>query len=437
MITPKITKATDFYAIQDAVASNIPVDDKHEFYEDFSKHRSSFKEKKIFRNLAINEATNDCNVLQQPKKIFISGYRGTGKTSELLKLTNSIHKTKCYFTIFVDISDEELDTNNIQTVDILILMLEKLLKQLEDNNIKAHNEGIMKSFYDWYFTRIKEVNSGKSVSVSVDAEASIGTSLLNFIKLSASTKSQLRGSNETKEVIRRVFNQHFSDFVTKFNEFVLGVKEKLSTSESSYKDMLLIIDGFEKIGSLADRRKILIEDSNKFTLIRTHMMITLPIELFSEVTNLSNFATILHLPLIDLDQEGAKETLKEFILKRVDRKLFEDDATIDEIIKFGAGHPRQTLQIISQAFVEAEGNKIDNKSVTDTVRIIGKGLSVLDKEELEVLKNIKNGIFPPATDVYVGLKAKNIILEYSDSKNNIINPILVCNAIYKQRLENL
>jgi len=436
MTKTNITKAITFYGIQDAVASNIPVDDKHIFYVDFSQYRSSFKEKQIFRNLAINEETNECNVLTQPKKMFISGYRGTGKTSELLKLTNSIHDTKCYFTIFVDISDEELDTNNIQTVDILILMLEKLLQQLEDNGAKV-NEGIMKSFYDWYFTRIEEVNSSNSASMSVEAEASIGTGFLSFIKLSASTKNQLKGSSETKEVIRRVFNQHFSDFVIKFNEFILDVKEKLSSSDNSYKDMLFIIDGFEKIGTLTDRRRILIEDSNKFTLIQTHMMMTLPIELFSEVSNLRNFSTILHLPLIDLEQDGAKNALVDMILKRVDRQLFQDDATIEEIVKFGAGHPRQTLQIISRAYVEAERNKIDKQSVEDAVRLIGNELSGLNRDELEILKDIKERVFPPATDAYVGLKAKNIILEYSDSKINIINPILECNTIYKQRVESL
>ena len=433
MIATNITKATNFYDIQDAVASNVPVDDKHEFYIDFSKFRSSFKEKQIFRNLAINDQTNECNVLQQPKKIFISGYRGTGKTSELLKLTNAIHETKCYFTIFVDISDEELDTNNIETVDILVLMLEKLLKKLKDSGATI-DENIMQSFYDWYSTRIEEVNKNELASVSVDAEASMSTGFLSFFKLTASTKSQLKGSSETKNVIRRVFNQHFSDFVIKFNEFVLAVKEKLSSSHTSYKDMLFIIDGFEKIGTLTDRRKILIEDSNKFMLIRTHMMITLPIELFGEVTNLRNFSTILHLPLVNLEQVGAKETLREFILKRVDRELFEDDATIEEIIKFGAGHPRQTLQIISRAYVEAEGNKIDKESIDDAVRQMGNELSSLNRDELAVLKEIGDGRFPPTTDAYIGLKAKNIILEYSGENSNSINPILEANEIYKKRL---
>lgn len=432
----EITKAHKFFKIQDAVASNVPVDNKHEFYIDFSKYRASFQERQIFRNLSINERTRECNPLKQPRKIFISGYRGIGKTSELLKLTNAIHETKCYFTIFVDISDEELDPNNIQTVDIFILMLEKLLDRLKSNGATI-DESIIKSFYDWYSTRIEEINKSDSASISTDVEGSVGVSLLNFVKLVVRTKSQLRDSIETKQVIRRQFNQHFSDFVTKFNEFILSIKEKLSNSSSSYKDILFIIDGFEKIGTLSDRRQILIEDSNKFTLIRTHMMMTLPIELFNEVNNLNNFATVLHLPVIDLEQEGAKDTFREFILKRVDEKLFADEETIEEIIKYGAGHPRQTLQIISRAYVEASDEIINKTAIEDAIRLMGNEMAVLNKDELTILQAIQNKEFPPATDSYIGLKAHNVILEYSDVKTNIINPILEFNAVYKQRLESL
>lgn len=431
-----ITKATNFYKIQDAVASNVPVDEKHEFYIDFSKYRDSFKERQIYRHLAINPTTKECTDLSQPKKLFLSGYRGTGKTSELLKLKNAISETKCYLTIFVDISDEELDTNNIQTVDIMILMLEKLLKELDENGADI-NQDIMKPFYAWYSTRIKEVNNSTSSSISIDTEASVSTGFLSFFKLTASTKSQLKGSGETKEVIRRVFNQHFSDFTTKFNEFVLTVKEKLNSAENSYTDILFIVDGFEKIGTLEDMKKILIDDSNKFTLIHTNMMLTLPVELFNEGSRLNHFSTTLRLPLIDLDIDGAEDTMKEFILKRVDRGLFKDEETIAKIIEFGAGHPRQTLQIISRAYVLADEDILDKKSIGDAVNKLGKEFVELNSEELEVLKSIEDGQFPPASTAYFGLKAKNILFEYSDEKLNVINPILKCYPLFKKRMESL
>jgi hypothetical protein len=435
--TANITKATHFYDIQDAVSSSIPVDEKHEFYEDFSAFRTSFKERKIYRNLAINDKTKQCNPLKQSAKIFISGYRGTGKTSELYKLRNSIHRTQCYFTVFVDISDEELDTNNIETVDILILMLEKLLKSLEEQKAQV-DESVLDSFYDWYSQRITEVNTSKSTEFNIATEASADTGkIIPFFNLTAKTKAQLKGSGETKTTIRRIFNHHFGDFTTKFNEFILMVKEKLKSSKNTYEDILFIIDGFEKIGSLADRKKILVDDSNKFTLIHTHMIITLPIELFTEKNRLNHFANTLHLPLIDLDLDNAKKSIKSFILKRVDRALFKDEETLDMIVKFGAGHPRQTLQIISRAYLEAEENILDTQSVKDAISRMGKEMSELNKEEMSILHTIQQSDYPPATDAYIGLKAKNILLEYTDEKTDVINPIVANYHLFKKRLDSL
>ena len=100
-----------------------------------------------------------------------------------------------------------------------------------------------------------------------------------MFSLVTKTKGKLSGSNSTKETIRTVFKNKFSDFSLKFNEFILDIKKYLLDNHIS-KDLLFIIDGFEKIGSLEDRKKILIDNSNKFVEIKANMIITLPIELF-------------------------------------------------------------------------------------------------------------------------------------------------------------
>ncbi len=433
-----ISKACDFFQIQNAVASIIPVDETHEFYEDFSPYRLSFKETSIYRNLAIDSSKSTikkCNPLSSSKKIFLSGYRGTGKTSELLKLRNAIHDTECFFTIFIDISDEELDTNNIQTVDILILMLEKLLHALEKQGAYVADD-TLEAFYKWYETRIEEVNNSKSANISIEAEASASVGLLSFFNLSAKTKSQLKGTDETKVVIRRVFNNYFSDFVTKFNEFILHVKSKLKENKK-YEDILFIIDGFEKIGTLADMKKILIDDANKFTLIQSHMLITLPVELLNQSSKLPVGTTTLRLPLIDLDIKNAKKSIKSFILKRVDESLFHGDDVIEQIIEYGAGHPRQTLQIITRAYSNSDEHYIDMKSVEDGVKEMGREMAMLDTDEMQVIYEITKGAYPPASDTYLGLKAKNILLDYSDEKIDIVNPILEHYSLFQKRLKDL
>jgi len=427
-------KAEDFYAIQDAVAFNVPVDKDNPFYVDLTPYRSDFTDQKIFKQLNINPNTSECNPLRSSKKIFLSGYRGTGKTSELLTLTQKIDATECYLTIFVDISEEELDTSNIETVDILILMLKKMIDLLEERGADVQDETIT-DFFDWYRSKIvEEVN--KSVAGSAQIEIGIKTDetwLQKLTGLFANTQAKLQGSRESKTVIRREINNNFSMFSNKVNEFILALKTQLRAKEH-YQDILFILDGFEKIGSLEDRKKILVDDANKLTRIDTHMIVTLPIELFTEKNRLSHFAVNENFPLIDLRQEGAKEAFREFILKRVDESLFEAGA-VDKIIEFGAGHPRQTLQIINRAFIEATEEKITLESVEKAIEILASEMSKVNDDEIKVLQKVNDGEIVPENDIYTTLKAKNIIFEYTTSFDaTLINPVVLYDKDFQRYL---
>lgn len=420
-----MNKANTFYEIQDAVAFNNPIDEKNQFYTDFSGFRKGFSEKKVFKYLNINPTTKECNSISQPLKLFLSGHRGTGKTTELLKLKNEIDETTCFFTVFCDLSDEELDVNNIDFIDIVILILEKLTETLKERKIDIPKANI-EPFYDWYKQRISEINSQTDESASIEVEGKTGIDLFSLFSLVTKTKGKLSGSNSTKETIRTVFKNKFSDFSLKFNEFILDIKKYLLDNHIS-KYLLFIIDGFEKIGSLEDRKKILIDNSNKFVEIKANMIITLPIELFSEVGRLKEFAKHISFPLITLDDES-KERFKDFIYKRIDKNLFDNEQTVEKIISYGAGSPRETLKIISNAYIEANEEIIDLKSVKDTQKSISEEMiKYLNEKEILLLKEIKENKPIPFSPELASLLVKKIVLEYDDGLEKQINPILLDN----------
>lgn len=427
-------KARDLFSIQDSVTINTPVDSDNIFYVDFTPYRSDFTDKKIFRHLNIDIENNGCRSLNSSKKIFLSGYRGTGKTSELLTLKKKIDATKCYLSIFVDISEEELDTVNIETVDILILMLEKLIDTLLEKGADVSDD-IISDFYEWYKTKIvQEVNKSVKGSAQIEVELKAMLPIPLFAKLIGNTKLKLQSSLESKTIIRREINNNFKTFSSKFNEFIRSVIQELK-EKNHYQDLLFIVDGFEKIGSLSARKKILIDDSNKLTIIESHMLITLPIELFSQKNVLNHFSITENFPLINLDEPKAKECFKEFILKRVDEKLFASGA-IDLIVQNGAGHPRQTLQIINRACLETD-TLLDTKSIEIALKSMGRELLAgVDEDGLRVLNEIDNNRDVVENDTYTTLKAANIIFEYGDDSSKI-NPILLKNDKFQRLLTQI
>lgn len=423
-------KASNFYEILNVVEFNNPIDETDEFFTDFSGLRKGFNENQIFRMLNISPKTRHCNPLTSIERAFLSGHRGTGKTTELLKLRNEINQTQCFLTIFCDIGNEELDINNIDFIDIVIFMIEQLVSELKKQDINLEAKDI-ESFYNWYEQRIIEINDKTDKSATIEIEGKGGINILSLYKIVVGTKAKLSASHDTKETIRRVFTNKFSEFSLKFNELILYVKETIRENNVA-KDLLFIIDGFEKIGTLEDRKKILIDNSNKFVEIKSNMIITLPIELFSQISKLSNFSTPISFPLITLDENGTNKFI-EFIYKRIDEKLFDSEDTVKKIIKYGAGSPRETLKIVREAYMLANDEIIDLQSVLDAKdKIASEIVNYLTKDELEVLKELENKNNISYSDTLASLLVKKVLLIYGDGSVKVINPIISENETYKK-----
>ncbi|MEA3353766.1 MAG: AAA family ATPase, partial [Campylobacterota bacterium] len=278
--------------------------------------------------------------------------------------------------------------------------------------------------------RIVEINEKTDESATIETELSGGINIPSLFKLITKTKAKLSASQDTKDTIRRVFTNKFSEFSTKFNQFILNIRETIK--EINIKDLLFIVDGFEKIGTLEDRKKILIDNSNKFVEIQSNMIIALPIELFSQVATLSNFSTPISFPLITLDEKGMNK-FKEFIFKRVDESLFKDEQTIEDIIKYGAGSPRETLKVIEEAYIMAEEEYIDQDSVLKAKeKISNEIVNYLKADELEVLKELENKTMV-YSDTLATLYMKKIIVEYGDGVKKI-SPIVSSNKTFRKLL---
>ncbi|HIP30851.1 MAG TPA: hypothetical protein EYG83_08620 [Sulfurospirillum arcachonense] len=414
-------KATKFSEIQDATFYNMAIDNEHPFYTDFSNLRKNFSEKKLYRMLNIQD-NNECQPLSSFVKIFLRGHRGTGKTSELLSLQKKIKNTGCYFVVFSDLSDGSLDINNIEFVDVMLLLLEKFMNELENSGATVSSD-ILEPFYDWFNERITEVNSTIDASATIGVELEGGVSIPFFSKLLAKTTAKLGSSSQTKESIRNVFKPRVSDFLLKFNELTLFIKKEFMKL-NKYDDILFILDGFEKIGHLDNRKKVIIDDANLFNRIEANMIITLPIELFEHTHTLTNFAKVISFPLISLEKEESKIKLKEFILRRVDESLFDHNDVLDKIIVYGAGSPRETLRLIQQAYIEAENELIDLESVEKAIVSMGNQMArYLEDKEISVLKQILNKNDVPFDDTVANLLVEKILLEY-EKDNPCINPLV-------------
>ena len=438
-------KATKLVEVDNAVRFDVPISADHEFFTDFSDVRGDFEDKMIYRSLNVNSKTyaynGDANRANKTL-LFLAGMRGSGKTSELAKISKNLHNPKCFFCVTCNL-DEGLDLNDMEYMDILIFQLERLFEELK--KIDRHFDGdVIKSLQDWFSERVKEANSAIKREGGFEVELSAGIpSILSFLGLTGKIKANLLGSKENAEKIRTVFKNNFSDFAKKFNSFVEYINTVLR-HDGFAQEILFIIDGLEKIATADIRKKIVAEESNRIRQIKCSSIFTLPIELMPLRQNLISFSTVVSFPFVKIVEkngvvvEEAMNRFESFVYKRIDKNLFDSHETVRTAISFGGGSPRELLRVLEYAYLYAEEDGLIDKTALDKgiKKLAAEASQYISEQDLKKLKTLKEnnekGVPTPFDEGWQDLLEKLIIMEYNDGTYKRVNPIVEISELYQQ-----
>ncbi len=450
-------KAYRLDEIDQALRLNEAVGPEHEFYTDFTGMRGEFEERIIYRSLNVSTAggkysfnykTNEKN----KSLIFLGGMRGTGKTSELMGYSQKLSNPHCFFVVFCRL-DEDLNLNDMEYMDILILQLEKLTKLLHKENIDV-NEGALKSLGKWFDEQIVEINRG--IKGEIGLEVGVGLEKQGIwsklLCIYAELKASVNASTERTTSVRTVLKKNFLPFKEKFNEFVAEAALAVRKAGKA-QDILFIVDGLEKTLTPAIRRAIVIDEASRIRLIKANTIFILPIELMKERQALrqltefvSTFPNIKMQKRAGFDVPEAIQRITEFVYKRIDSSLFEDndkDSLVQYMIRFSGGNPRELLRIITYAnyFADENRGKIDKTAVEKGLRKLSRETAeYLTKEDFEKLKELKEnndqGKGTPYDAIIDDLLEKVIIYEYNDGTYKRVNPVVELSEIYQQRVGN-
>lgn len=422
------TKAKAFNEIINVLDFNKSIDVGSNFYTNFDGLRDGFNDKNIFKHLNIGLKDDECNNLTIKQTLFLSGHRGTGKTTQLKKITSDIDKTKCFLSVVCDINEKTFDLNNIDFVDLMIFVIGSLVKVLEKKDIEIPKKDI-ESFYRFSSQIITEIENEINGSFSLKSEATAKVGLPFIGSLMSKISSKIKSSYKEKEIIRRVIYGKFSEFTSEFKMFTSDIEEYLKKEYDIKQGLLFVLDGFEKVGTFEDKVKILIRDASKFADIGSNIIISLPIELIDKANVINNYASFISFPFIKLDKNGIQK-FQEFIYKRVDESLFESEECVKEIIKYGIGSPRETLRMVKDSFMNSTSEKIMLEDVKKTSKNISSEIvEYLTPEEIDVLNNLEENDYIPYSSTVSVLLEKKAILDYGDNKR-VINPMILENEVY-------
>lgn len=441
-------KAMTLEEVDNAVRFDIPISANHDFFTDFSKVRGDFEDKLIYRVLNVNSKTfvfNRKANIHNRTLLFLSGMRGSGKTSELAKISDRLNHPQGFFCVTCNLDDNNgLDLNDMEYMDILIFQLERLFEELNNHNLKI-NKSIIESLQKWFNERIKEVNKSIKGEGGFEIAVSAKTpSILTFLGLTTKLKGNLSGSKTNASKIRTVFKTNFTDFALKFNEFIEQVNLVLRRNKIAL-EILFVVDGLEKVATKDMRRKIVDDESNRIRQIKAHTIFTLPIELMALHQKLQTFSDVIPFPFVKIKQKdgqlikAAIDKFEEFIYKRIDKSLFDNPSTVEKAILHGGGSPRELLRILNYAYLYADEEKgiIDAEALEKGIqKLAAQSAQYLSSDDLAQLKQLRanneKGMPTPFDAGWQDLLEKLIVLEYNDGTYKRVNPIIEASQLYKQ-----
>jgi hypothetical protein len=442
-------KANTLEEVDNAVRFDVPIPAEHKFFTDFSEVRGDFEDKMIYRSLNVNPKTYIYNskVNKSNKTLlFLAGMRGSGKTSELSKITQKLNNKEAFFCVTCNI--DELDLNDMEYMDILIFQIERLVEELDKLERRIILEpSVIASLQKWFTERVEEANKMIKREGGLELEIQAGTpKLLSFLSLTSKVKANLLGSKENAQKLRTVFKNNFSDFALKANEFILYVNTILKKNDIA-NEILFVVDGLEKTTNIEIRKKIVVEESGRIRQIKVNTIFTLPVELISEGRKLEAFSTVSSFPFVKIREkngnivEKAIQKFIEFTYKRINKDLFDSEETVREAILMGGGSPREYLRVLEYANMYADDEKIDKEALQKGIKkLAAQTAQYINNDDIELLKILKKndekGKITLADDKWQDLIEKLIILEYNDGTYKRVNPIIEQSEIYKQEIEN-
>lgn len=279
---------------------------------------------------------------------LVTGHAGSGKSTELLRLTARLREsqgTQSFHVVYLD-AFEYLSQWGIRLPHIIIALLAALAKEPR---------------IDLKETRPAQKLVARIKGLTTEIAKDIDTLTSLPILTTALRTSQVLSSKFRDQAFTQI-----QDWLRDLNDLVAEVSQALNT------EIVFIIDNLEKIpeqsvdGSASLHEALFVRDLPLLD-IPAHLVLTYPISLnYSNAELLRVFpnASKTTLPMVgvrlppespgrgdDLNGMGA---LRKLLLRRVDPKVFAGDEVLDHIIRLSGGCVRDLMRFVGELPIVGE-----------------------------------------------------------------------------------
>jgi hypothetical protein len=343
---------------------------------------------------------------------FLCGHVGSGKTTELIRLSKNKKINVLYFPLFISLNSLKIDNANLSH-DALLLGIG--LQLIEQTSAKQLNRNYTDELTQWGKTLINTFTKDQRIEADINAKA--GVWLVYF-------KAMLKSRDQWKHEEKQLLEPKVLDLINILDRMAQELKNNTG------RGLLVLIDDLEKGDSDAEKQmhqRLFSEYVNVLLQPDFNIVYTLPVYYRAlpgkriDNENIFAFSAVriyelkdkaLDVPPLNKQSQGY-QLIEKFIQRRLDQsvQLFEE-GVLDELMLIGGGLFRDT----DSAIADAADYALDRDSET---------ISMADAKK--VFNNVKKGFQPAISGDDITLLGK--ILNNQEGWVKGVEPFLQSRAV--------
>jgi hypothetical protein len=283
-------------------------------------------------------------------KLLFTGHRGSGKTTELLRLQQEL-EAKQFFTIYMDVEDM-LDLGSLSYLDVLVAMAKEVEVVLKKRGMPLSPE-LLRGIAQWFSERIVEETKSHELVGEVGATAKAGSVIPFFAEFFASITTSVKAGSSKRETVRNVLKRELGVFMDKLNLLIATARQ--TVQEKGFKDIVLIVDGMEKMhyelnsDGVSTHTDLFVRHAEQLRAPQCHIIYTVPVALAYNENLGADFDDIHVLPMVKTDAAGIAKLI-ELVERRVDtQRIFSEPLLLERLVRASGGVVRDLMRLLQWA----------------------------------------------------------------------------------------
>lgn len=341
----------------------------------------------------------DIDISEVESLNFISGFRGSGKTTELFRLRKRL-KDQGYFVAYANAMDYLLPSEPVEITDFLMVLAGAFSQAIEEElKIDLAHEGFWARLVN-YFTKTKINLEGIELEGNIPA-TTVGVNLKTSLKEVPSFRQQLREKLATRLGELRAEVHRFFEFG----------RQKVQSAKK-YKGVVFMFDQLEQLrdpiggeGHVTDSVKRLMANHRADLRIPLfHMVVTVPPWLKFVLPEMTKIRILYNVKLWKNNPNRTSEKTGRETMRSVIRRRFTDDGLtryfgkasrngtrtqVEKLIDASGGHFRDLILLLRETLVRASGNlPIDSDIVNAAIGTLRSSYLPIPLDDAKWLQQI-------------------------------------------------